>query len=148
MFKIQRRVAYHETDAMGVVHHTNHIKYFEEARVAWLREKNLTGIHTPVGLFTFAVVDLKVQYMAGAQFEDVVDIYLQARMVGVRIRFRYAIWCERLKTWAATGETDLVPLDKAMGVARLSKEVRDVFNLEAWTDDQVGPKFWPPATRP
>ena len=31
-FVFKRRVAYHETDALGVVHHSNHIKYFEEAR--------------------------------------------------------------------------------------------------------------------
>jgi acyl-CoA thioester hydrolase len=147
MFKIRRRVAFHETDAMGVVHHTNHVKYFEEARVEWLRKNALTEVHVPIGKFTFAVVDLKVQYMAGARFDDELEVLCQGRMEGVRIQFRYAIWCERLKTWTAVGTTDLVPLDENLGVVRLPKEVRDAFNREAWTDQEVGPKFWPPATR-
>ena len=31
------RVRFVETDAMGIVHHSNYLHYFEEARVAYLR---------------------------------------------------------------------------------------------------------------
>ena len=35
---IYRRTAnYYETDQMGVVHHSNHIRYFEEARIAFMK---------------------------------------------------------------------------------------------------------------
>ena len=31
-------VAFFETDAMGVVHHANYLRFFELARVRWLEE--------------------------------------------------------------------------------------------------------------
>ena len=32
----RRRVQYYETDQMGIVHHSNYIRWFEEARTAFL----------------------------------------------------------------------------------------------------------------
>ena len=37
MFTYKRRVTFYETDGMKVVHHANYLKYFEEARVEYLR---------------------------------------------------------------------------------------------------------------
>lgn len=36
MYTYLRKVAYHETDKMGVTHHANYIKWMEEARIAFL----------------------------------------------------------------------------------------------------------------
>ena len=32
------RVQYYETDQMGIVHHSNYIRWFEEARIDWMRD--------------------------------------------------------------------------------------------------------------
>ena len=32
----ERRINYYETDKMGIVHHSNYIRFFEEARVDML----------------------------------------------------------------------------------------------------------------
>ena len=34
----RRRANYYETDKMGIVHHTNYIRYFEEARIDLMRQ--------------------------------------------------------------------------------------------------------------
>ena len=46
------RVQYYETDQMGIVHHSNYIRWFEEARIDWMRhcgisyrEMEKTGHH-------------------------------------------------------------------------------------------------------
>ena len=31
-FKYERKINYYETDKMGIVHHSNYIKFLEEAR--------------------------------------------------------------------------------------------------------------------
>lgn len=41
MFIYKRRVKFYETDGMQVVHHANYLRYFEEARVEYLREGKL-----------------------------------------------------------------------------------------------------------
>ncbi len=44
-FIFERKINYYETDKMGVVHHSNYIRYMEEARCAWL-EKYRNAIYT------------------------------------------------------------------------------------------------------
>ena len=37
MFTFERKANYYETDQMGIVHHSNYIRWFEEARLEMLR---------------------------------------------------------------------------------------------------------------
>lgn len=38
MFIYKREVNYYETDMMQIVHHSNYFRYFEEARIAFLKD--------------------------------------------------------------------------------------------------------------
>ena len=38
MFIYHKIPQYYETDQMGIIHHANYIRWFEEARVAYLEE--------------------------------------------------------------------------------------------------------------
>ena len=42
MQKYRHIVQYYETDKMGVVHHSNYIRFLEEARCRWLEELNIS----------------------------------------------------------------------------------------------------------
>ena len=51
----ERKVNYYETDRMGIVHHSNYIRYLEEARCVFLETLNIPyaylesiGINIPV----------------------------------------------------------------------------------------------------
>ena len=55
MYEYERVVKYYETDQMGVVHHSNYIWWFEEARVEFMRNGGISyrameeeGIQIPV----------------------------------------------------------------------------------------------------
>ncbi|MBO5672190.1 MAG: thioesterase family protein, partial [Alistipes sp.] len=41
-FDTHIRVEYHHTDQMGIVHHSNYVKFFEFARTEWLHAVGLT----------------------------------------------------------------------------------------------------------
>ena len=54
-FSYTRKINYYETDKMGVVHHSNYIRFLEEARCRWLEELNISmekleelGYTTPI----------------------------------------------------------------------------------------------------
>ena len=34
----RRKAQYHETDQMGIIHHSNYVKWMEEARIAFMKE--------------------------------------------------------------------------------------------------------------
>ena len=40
----QRRVNYYETDQMGIAHHSNYLRYFEEARLDLMRQMNCSAM--------------------------------------------------------------------------------------------------------
>ena len=38
MYTYTRRAQYHETDQMGIIHHSNYVKWMEETRIRFLEE--------------------------------------------------------------------------------------------------------------
>ncbi len=140
-FVHRRRIQYYETDAMGVVHHSNHIRIFEEARVEWLRARGLTKIHVPYGKLVFAVIDAKLKYLKPLGFDEEIEVITQGRLVGVRLFFQYAIWSGKQRQFAALGETELVPLTQDFKPSKLPTEAVEAYKLEPW-DSQWPPK-WP-----
>ena len=42
MYIFERKINYYETDKMGVVHHSNYIRFLEEARSRWMESFNLS----------------------------------------------------------------------------------------------------------
>ncbi len=132
------RVAYHETDAMAVVHHSNHIKYFESARIDFLRKKNIRWHDHPDGPLVFAVYSLSAQYLKLARFDDELQVWSQARLQGARVYFQCAIYAKKLHSFIALGTTELIALNNNFRPSRLPKDVAEVFRTLPW--DEV----WPP----
>jgi acyl-CoA thioester hydrolase len=124
-FLFSRRVAYYETDAMGVVHHSNYIRYFEDARVDWMRTSGLIAHHAPEGDFVFAVHELNCNFRRPLKFNDLFTVAVTPKLDGVRIRLSYVITCEGKEV--ADGNTVLVPLDEKFRPARLPESARALF---------------------
>lgn len=87
-----RKVAYHETDKMAITHHSNYIKWLEEARVFLLEkigtpfeEIERRGIASPV-------VGINIQYKKTTTFGDVVEIHTKVKKYnGVKLELEYEI---------------------------------------------------------
>jgi len=70
----QHRVAFYETDAMGIVHHANYLRFFEQARVCWLEEHDRPyGAYLEEGIH-FAVTRAEADYRLSARFDDRLEI--------------------------------------------------------------------------
>jgi acyl-CoA thioester hydrolase len=71
-FTTERRVRFHETDAMGVVHHASYLLYLEDARVDLLRELGRPySVLRDVDRIEFAVIGIDLTYRVPLQFDDV-----------------------------------------------------------------------------
>lgn len=161
-FSFKRRVTFYETDAMAVVHHSNYVRYLEDARVEWMRQSGLLAHHAPQGEFVFAVHELSVSYKRPLKFDDQMEIWMQAKIEGVRIRIQYAV--EKIisestfsayqkghieasengaadksaqsdRILVATGKTVLIPLDSNFTPVRLPAEARAIFKASKWSDE-------------
>lgn len=70
-------VRYAETDAMGIVHHSVYLVWYEEGRSAWFRER--IGDPRGYALFeveglAFAVTEARARYVAPARYGDYVTV--------------------------------------------------------------------------
>lgn len=75
----KRKAQYHETDQMGIIHHSNYIKWMEEARIDFMDEMGFgygevekRGIISPVA-------GVSVSYKKPVLFDDEVEITVSVK---------------------------------------------------------------------
>ncbi len=90
-FKFSRPVHLYETDLMGVVHHSNYIRYMEEARFAWLRAENLIYLHGIEQNCVFAVLDIQINFKSPLRWGDSFEVELRVSQNRSRFQFEAII---------------------------------------------------------
>ena len=112
-------VRYGETDQMGVVHHSNYLRYFEVARLEWLSALGVSYASMEKEGLIMPVIDVKVTYKTPALFDDSLTIYIfLSELPRVKIIFSYEIKNQKDEI-VCTGETTLAFLN-----AKTRKPVR------------------------
>lgn len=115
-FSFKKRVSFHETDCMGVVHHSVYAKYFEEARVEWLYHFGVEKEHSPFKDYVLAVLDLKVSFFKPLKLGDVFEVKIKGAFKGAKLEFFYEILLEdNLKV---TGSTLHIGVDSDLKVVK------------------------------
>ena len=111
-FETKIRVEYHHTDQMGVVHHSNYVKFFEVARTEWLRANGLTYAEMERRGVMMPIVDVAVKYRNPALYDELLSVTSfvdEAPMA--RMTFRYEVRGEDGRD-IASGSTTLGFIDK------------------------------------
>ena len=102
----EHRVAYYETDQMGIVHHSNYIRWFEEARDDLVREYGIDYRQIEAHGVLMPVVSVACDYKSAAKYGDVVRIRAIPRFFnGVRLRYEYEVRGESGET-VVTGSSE------------------------------------------
>ncbi|WP_412973335.1 tol-pal system-associated acyl-CoA thioesterase [Glaciecola sp. MF2-115] len=76
-FSIPIRVYYEDTDAGGIVYHTNYLKFMERARTEWLRNLGIEQQSLLEQSIGFVVKDLTMKNSKAALFNDMLSISCQ-----------------------------------------------------------------------
>ena len=83
-------VQYYETDKMGVTHHSNYIRWMEEARISFLEESGWSFSRLEAEGLVSPVISLKCDYRKPTTFSDSVDIEVGVKeMKGIRVVLSY-----------------------------------------------------------
>jgi acyl-CoA thioester hydrolase len=120
------RVAFADTDAMGVAWHGNYLRWFEMARTELMRPTPLPypalvarGIHLPL-------IESLVRYRKPARYDDLLVICVgRVRATGARLRLDYRIECDA--ALIVEGHTEHAFTDAAGKVVRPPRDVQEVF---------------------
>jgi acyl-CoA thioester hydrolase len=120
--RIEYRVPFYDTDAMGVVHHANYVRYLELSRVGFLREHDEPYQHYVAQGYHVVVTRVDIRLRQPSRFDDVLAVtcWLE-RVRNASLTFGYQIQCAgELITTALTehgvvnmqGKVVRMPLDR------------------------------------
>lgn len=133
MFIHHHKVQFYETDLMGIVHHSNYLRFFEEARVGWAHSRGLLDYQTPGSASHFAVFETQVKHIKPTFFGDNLQIEVQGRTEGNRLIFQYRLR-GRNDEICSVAKTVHVPLGPDLKLLRLPAAMKSAMESEKWTE--------------
>ena len=121
-------VKYYETDQMGVAHHSNYVRWFEDARINFMR---LCGIDCQA-LENIGIIIPVTGYICKnkkpARFGNELDIEITPTgFNGVRMAFEYVVRFAGTDEVSATGETGHCFVNRDMMPMNLKKTFPEVY---------------------
>lgn len=124
----EHRVQYYETDQMGIVHHSNYIRWFEEARTEMLRRAGIGyGKMESLGIIS-PVLEVSAKYRTMTRFEDVVRIFVKIeKFNGIILVLSYQVEDKATGEIRCTGESRHCFLDEKGHPMSLKKEQKEIY---------------------
>ena len=87
-----RRVQYHETDKMGITHHSNYIKWMEEARIDFLNQLGFGYARLEREGIISPVVSIECEYKRPTTFDDEIRIKVEIVEFGrIKLVIKYTM---------------------------------------------------------
>ena len=128
MYTYERKINYYETDKMGIVHHSNYIRFFEEARCRLLEEYDLPydsmeskGIMSPV-------LGIACKYKQHVTFGDIIKIRAYIKeFTGVKFTVAYEVYNKANGKLCVAGESNHCFTDSNLKPLNIKKHHYDVY---------------------
>lgn len=128
-YKYSRKVNYYETDKMAIVHHTNYIRYFEEARLDSMEQAGLDYAEVESHGIIIPVVDVYAKYYKSLEYGDEFEVEtLMVKFTGVKLEYEYKIYNKNTGELSATGHSCHCFLANANGFpVNIKKHVPELY---------------------
>ena len=92
MREFKHRIYYYETDQMGVVYHSNYLKWLEIARTEYLRDTISYKSLEEMGI-VMPVKSLNIEYINSVKYDDMISIQIEIKeLTSVKVIFEYTIF--------------------------------------------------------
>lgn len=133
------KAQYYETDQMGIVHHSNYIRWFEEARTDYMRSMGYPYKRMEEEKIICPVLEIHCKYRLMVHFED--EVRIEAKISafnGVKLCMEYEIYdhaTDELKTTGSSIHCFLDDKGKPVSLKRSYPAIYEVF-LKAFDKDR------------
>lgn len=125
----RRKALYYETDQMGIIHHSNYIRWFEEARIDLMDQigygyKNMEakGIMSPV-------LKVSCEYKGMVRFGD--EVYILPKVEefenGIKLVISYRVIDANTKELRTTGKSEHCFINKNGRPISLKREFKEAY---------------------
>lgn len=133
---VRHAVAFYETDAMGVVHHSNYVRFLELARVAFLAEHDQRYEHYVAQGFHVPVTRVAVYYKRPCRFGDMIEVSCWLAWAQ-KASFGFAYRLETQGELVAAAETDHGVIDATGRPVRIPAHMRE--RMAGWLGEGSAP---------
>tara|TARA_B100001057_G_scaffold373972_1_gene378506 strand:+ start:28708 stop:29103 length:396 start_codon:yes stop_codon:yes gene_type:complete len=123
------KVRYGETDQMGIVHHSNYLKFFELARIEWLEFLGMPYEKIESNNIILPVVKCDLHFISPLKFGDsfFINVYCKEEPKST-IEFNYEIYSSKNHKIVTKGNTVLAFLNsESMRPVRCPKIIGELF---------------------
>ena len=123
------RVLYADTDAMGVVYHTNYIKWFEIGRSELMRQLGVPYTELgKVGL-NLSLIKVSCEYLKFATYDQLLTVETEFDYIKkATVRYNSRIWNENKENLIAEGYTIHVCTNNEGKIRRIPKLLLELIN--------------------
>ncbi len=129
-FKYERKINYYETDKMGIVHHSNYIRFLEEARSRWLEDLNLPMEKLESEGYTIPTLEVNCKYKYHVTSGDIIIIepYI-TEYNGIRMTVKYNVTEANTKNKVVEAYTKHCFTDINLKPINMKKKNIEVYNI-------------------
>jgi len=121
------RVRYAETDAMGVVYHTNYLIWFEVGRGEYMRQKGGDYADFEARGFYLPVSEVDARFIAPARYGDLILIRTWTEELRSRsLTFIYEVVMQETGRVLVTGRTRHICTDRKGRVKVIPKKMKEL----------------------
>lgn len=126
----EHRVSYYETDQMGIVHHSNYIRWFEDARVDFLEKVGFSYKKMEDMGIMIIVLGTSCEYKYPARFGDrIVVIPKITEFNGFKMTVSYRVVNKEDGSLLAVGETKHCFTDLSLKPVRTKKDYPEIYKI-------------------
>lgn len=123
------KVQYYETDQMGIVHHSNYIKWFEEARIDYMEQIGANYSSMEEEGYISPVVAINCNYKTMTKFGGYVYIITKLECFSnAKFSLSYKVIDEVTKEIRATGDSNHCFINKEGKIISLKRENKKYYD--------------------
>lgn len=125
----EHQAQYYETDQMGIIHHSNYIRWFESARIWFMRQIGVDYADMEKAGIISPVLEVHCEYKSMVHFGETVEILLRIEKYnGVKLELSYIIQDKETQEIRTYGSSKHCFLDREGRPISL-KKVNPVFDI-------------------
>ncbi|MBQ7588395.1 MAG: acyl-CoA thioesterase [Lachnospiraceae bacterium] len=135
MYTYIHKTQYYESDQMGVIHHSNYIRWFEEARTAFMDDRGYTYARLEHEGIISPVLAVECEYRKMMHYGDTARIELELeKFNGIKMTVSYKVYLDSTGELCSVGKSSHCFLNSDHKPVSMKKVNREFY--EKMTDNR------------
>ncbi|TFG90264.1 MAG: acyl-CoA thioesterase [Syntrophobacterales bacterium] len=127
---VKIRAIYADTDAMGIVYHTNYIRWFEVGRTELFRDMGILYAELEAAGFNLPLTQVYCHYHLPAHYDEMVLVETEiAYLKRASMKFTCLIWDENRENLLTEGYTIHACTDRCGKIVRIPASIADKIQI-------------------